>query len=37
MKKYNEGYSKGWDEAKRQDKVQKFQDDLYKQSDDMFN
>jgi hypothetical protein len=37
MKKYNEGYAKGWDEAKHQDKVQKFQDDLYKQADDMFN
>ena len=37
MKKYNEGYTKGWDEAKHQDKVQKFQDDLYNQADDMFN
>ena len=37
MKKYNEGYAKGWDEAKHQDKVQKFQDDLYNQADDMFN
>jgi Tat protein secretion system quality control protein TatD with DNase activity len=37
MKKYNEGYTKGWAEAKHQDKVQKFQDDLYKQADDMFN
>jgi hypothetical protein len=34
---YNQGYAKGWDEAKHQDKVQKFQDDLYKQSDDIFN
>ena len=32
--KYNEGYTKGWDEAKHQDKVQKFQDSLYKQDDD---
>ena len=37
MKKYNEGYTKGWAEAKHQDKVQKFLDDLYKQADDMFN
>lgn len=37
MKKYNEGYAKGWAYAKHQDKVQKFQDDLYNQSDDMFN
>ena len=37
MKKYNEGYAKGWDEAKHEDKVQKFQDDLYKNKDDMFN
>ena|SRR6056300_1210793 len=36
MKKYNEGYTKGWAEAKHQDKVQKFQDDLYNQADDMF-
>jgi hypothetical protein len=36
MKRYNEGYAKGWDEAKHQDKVQKFQDDLYNQEDDMF-
>jgi flagellar biosynthesis/type III secretory pathway protein FliH len=36
-KAYNQGYAKGWDEAKHQDKVQKFQDDLYKQADDMFN
>ena len=36
MKKYDEGYAKGWDEAKHQDKVQKFQDDLYNQEDDMF-
>jgi len=34
MKKYNEGYAKGWDEAKHQDKVQEFQDGLYKQDDD---
>jgi len=35
--KYNEGYAKGWDEAKHQDKVQKFQNDLYKQHDpDLF-
>jgi hypothetical protein len=34
--KYNEGYAKGWDEAKHQDKVQKFQDNLYNQEDDMF-
>jgi len=34
---YNQGYAKGWDEAKHQDKVQKFQDDLYKKSDDIFN
>ena len=32
--KYNEGYSKGWDEAKHQDKVREFQDSLYKQDDD---
>jgi flagellar biosynthesis/type III secretory pathway protein FliH len=37
MESYNQGYAKGWDEAKHQDKVQKFQDDLYKQADDMFN
>ena len=37
MESYNQGYAKGWDEAKHQDKVQKFQDDLYKQSDDIFN
>lgn len=36
MKKYDEGYAKGWDEAKHQDRVQKFQDDLYNQEDDMF-
>ena len=36
MKTYNEGYAKGWDEAKHKDKVQKFQDDLYNQEDDMF-
>ena len=36
--KYNEGYAKGWDEAKHQDKVQRFQDGLYKQyDDDMFS
>lgn len=36
--KYNEGYTKGWDEAKHQDKVREFQDNLYKQDDDdMFN
>ena len=36
--KYNEGYTKGWDEAKHQDKVREFQDSLYKQDDDdMFN
>ena len=34
MKKYNEGYTKGWDEAKHQDKVREFQDGLYKQDDD---
>jgi Tat protein secretion system quality control protein TatD with DNase activity len=32
--KYNEGYAKGWDEAKHQDKVREFQDGLYKQDDD---
>lgn len=37
MKKYNEGYTKGWAEAKHQDKVQKFQDNLYKNEEDMFN
>ena len=37
MGSYNQGYAKGWDEAKHQDKVQKFQDDLYNQADDMFN
>ena len=31
MDSYNQGYAKGWDEAKHQDKVQKFQDDLYRQ------
>lgn len=36
MKKYDEGYAKGWGEAKHQDRVQKFQDDLYNQEDDMF-
>ena len=36
--KYNEGYTKGCDEAKHQDKVREFQDSLYKQDDDdMFN
>ena len=36
--KYNEGYAKGWDEAKHQDKVREFQDGLYKQyDDDMFS
>jgi len=34
MKKYNEGYTKGWGEAKHQDKVREFQDSLYKQDDD---
>ena len=34
MKKYNEGYTKGWDEAKHEDKVKAFQDDLYKKDDD---
>lgn len=32
--KYNEGYAKGWDEAKHEDKVKAFQDDLYKKDDD---
>ena len=32
--KYNEGYTKGWGEAKHQDKVREFQDSLYKQDDD---
>ena len=32
--KYNEGYTKGWDEAKYQDKVQQFQDSLYRSSID---
>jgi len=37
MKKYNEGYTKGWGEAKHQDKVKEFQNDLYKQHDsDLF-
>lgn len=36
MEAYNQGYAKGWDEAKHQDKVQKFQDNLYNQDDDMF-
>lgn len=30
MKKYNEGYAKGWDEALHNKKVQDFQDDLYR-------
>ena len=34
MKRYNEGYTKGWGEAKHQDKVREFQDSLYKQDDD---
>ena len=37
MDSYNQGYAKGWDEAKHQDKVQKFQDDLYREEGDMFN
>jgi|TARA_R110002020_G_scaffold180152_2_gene374266 Tat protein secretion system quality control protein TatD with DNase activity len=32
--KYNEGYSKGWDQALHNEKVQRFQDCLYKQDDD---
>ena len=32
--KYNEGYSKGWDQALHNEKVQRFQDSLYKQDDD---
>lgn len=31
---YNEGYAKGWDEAKHENKVKAFQDDLYKKDDD---
>lgn len=37
MEAYNQGYTKGWAEAKHQDKVQKFQDNLYKNEEDMFN
>ena len=37
MKRYNEGYTKGWGEAKHQGKVEQFQNDLYKQHDsDLF-
>lgn len=36
--KYNEGYSKGWDEALHNKKVKRFQDCLYEQhDDDMFS
>ena len=31
--KYNEGYTKGWDEALHNKKVQDFQENLYKQDD----
>ena len=31
MKAYNQGYTKGWDEALHNKKVQEFQDSLYKQ------
>ena len=31
--KFNEGYTKGWDEALHNRKVQDFQNDLYKQFD----
>jgi len=34
--KYNEGYAKGWDQALYNKKIQDFQDDLYKQDDDIF-
>lgn len=37
MKKYNEGYAKGWSEANHQEKVEQFQNDLYRQHDsDLF-
>lgn len=32
--KYNEGFAKGWDQALHNEKVQRFQDHLYKQDDD---
>jgi len=32
--KFNEGYAKGWDQALHNEKVQRFQDGLYKQDDD---
>ena len=32
--KYNEGYSKGWDQALHNEEVRRFQDCLYKQDDD---
>lgn len=36
--KFNEGYTKGWDDSLHNKKVQDFQGDLYKQDDeDMFS
>lgn len=32
--KYNEGYTKGWDEALHSRKIQEFQENLYRQEDD---
>jgi hypothetical protein len=35
--KFNEGYAKGWDDALHNQKVEKFQDDLYKNIDGEHN